>query len=507
MSVKLNYSPYTNRDFEATIAYLREHITDTNPDQWSDFFESNIGQNIMDMVAIQSDVLSYTANQISREMFLPTCQRYASALKHAKLVGYHPRGRTASSLYIKAEAPFPPAFATTDLRFAKGTQMSVGGLTFELPEQVVITAGSSTVELVLSNSEGQDDIFIADGSSYLTITTDEDPVIEDSWRVMVDGIEWTQATSLLLAQATYAYVAQLSSTGALEIQFGDGTSGLVPPSGAEIRVYYRTGGGVQGNIPSHSIDGTPLIGYLGTTPARITFKNDERATGGADEETIEEMKYNIPAWVRTVDKAITKEDYDTLARTFSDPIYGSVARAVAKLRYEPPVPTPLSGPYGNYVDVFVWSYSADGSFEPASIGLRQALYKYLHDRRVVCVQVCVTTGALMRVDVDLGTVYTDERFLLADVEADIHEAIDNYFVSSAFQPGQALRIADLYHAVDAVQGVDYFQTVEPIEDVYVMDIELIIKGEIWAYKSLVNIEILTYLNFPKVRSFLTPITY
>lgn len=478
MAVTLPYSPYTNRDFESTILFLRDYVQANNPDQWSDFFESNIGQNITDMIAIQSDVLSYVANQISREMFLPTCQRYASGLKHAKLVGYPVRGRTAASITLEGKTPFPVEFATTPLRFPAGTSMTLGTLTYELPEQVIVPAGSAAIELTLSNSEAQDDTFISDGTAYQTFTTTEAPVLDRSWEVRVNGTVWAQTDSLLLARATYAYTAQLTSNGNLEIQFGDGTSGLIPTAGATIEVTYRTGGGVEGNVAANAANGIQLVGYIGAQQYRITFNNPERATGGAEEETLEELKYNIPAWVRTVDKAITKEDYDTLARTFEDPVYGAVARAVAKLRYEPPVPSPLSGPYGNYIDVFIWAYSADGSFEPPSLGLKQALYQYLRDRRVVTVQCCVTDGAIVPVDVDCGVIVIDERFAIDDVEAAVTQAIEDYFISSAFQPGQSLRIADLYRAVDEVAGVDHFQMVTPTTDVNVMDIELIVRGNV-----------------------------
>jgi hypothetical protein len=478
MPVQLPYKPYTSRDFDTTVAFLRDYVSSTNPEQWSDFFESNIGQNIIDMIAIQSDVLSYVANQISREMFLPTAQRYASGLKHAKLVGYPVRGRTAASITLQAKTPFPAAMASTDVRFPAATQMELGDLTFELPEQVIIPAGTGAFSLTLSNSVADEDTFVSDGTAFQKFTTDGTPVLNASWKVTVNGLEWTQVNSLLIARATYSYSAQINSNGQLEISFGDGVSGLIPTSGATIKIKYRTGGGVDGNVPANSANGSQLVGFIGAQQYSFTFNNSSKATGGAEEESLEELKYNIPAWVRTVDKAITKEDYDTLARTFEDSTYGAVARAVAKLRYEPPVPSPLSGPYGNYVDVFIWAYSADDSFEPASQGLREAVYRYLHSKRIVTVQVCVTNGGLVPTDIDLGTILIDERFGVDAVSADVEAAVKNYFLSAAFQPGQSLRVSDLYSAVEAVEGVDHFQIVSPASDVHVMDTELIIRGNI-----------------------------
>lgn len=547
MTTTLPPIQYTARDFDAIVEFLQGVVESQNPDMWSDFFESNIGVNIIDMIAVQGDILSFVANQISREMFLPTCQRYASALKHAKLVGYKPRARTAASLTIQAKLPLPTELQTQSMRFLADQEVQVGDLTFQLPAEVIFpphrawgtntsvvvdklidstatfiadgrvpgeyvlnnATGTRTridtvdseiqltldddrftavgegylirgdaFELTVSHSEAQEDQFISDGSTYQSFTTTEAPTIDASWTVLVNSFEWTETDSLLLAQATYVYEATLTSTGALNIRFGDGVSGLIPPASAIIDVDYRTGGGVEGNVLSGASNGTQIIGYISTTSHRVTFNNDDAATGGADEETLDELKFNIPAWVRTVDKAVTQEDYNTLSRTFEDPVYGAVARATAKLRYVTPSGPPLSGPYGNYIDVFIWAYSLDDSFEAPSLGLKQALHAYLKDRRVVTVQVCVQDGVNVVLDVDMGVIIVDSRFALDAVEDNIDAAVAEFFTDAAFQPGQSFRISDYYRKIDGTAGVDHFQMVSPTADVAVLDTELVVRGTI-----------------------------
>ena len=460
---------YTARDFESIVEFLKSVVTAENPDLWNDFFESNIGMNIIDMIAAQGDVLSYVANQIAQEVFLTTCRRYASGLKYASGVGYSIRGRSSASVTIEAIPPFPAILATQPIVFSVGTTMAVGDVTFELPDDVTFPAGSVTMAMTLSNSFAQEDNEFSDGSTHQTFTTTESPVVEDSWSVEVDGFAWTEVETLMLEEATKTYDVSYNADETLTIKFGDGQMGKIPPNGAAIKITYRTGGGVEGNIIGGAAEGVEIVGYVGTTTVGVTFTNPNKGSGGADRETLEELKTNIPAWIRTVDKAITIEDYETLSMTFEDPTYGAVARAKAKLRE--------SGYEANIVDIYIWAYGTNG-YEIPSTGLKQALHEYLHGRRVATVTNCIKDGALHALDLNLGEITVDDRYALATVETAINMAIDAYFDSTNFQPGQAFRISDFYHVVDAVSGVEHFKMVSPTADVEIMDVELIIKGTV-----------------------------
>lgn len=102
---------------------------------------------------------------------------------------------------------------------------------------------------------------------------------------------------------------------ALERQFG-----AVPPRGAKIRmVAYRTGGGQKGNVQRGSLtvpkSAVPYVArVINHTPAR----------NGADAESLEEAVMRVPAMLRTRDRAVTLEDFETLTLRAGK---GSVARA------------------------------------------------------------------------------------------------------------------------------------------------------------------------------------
>ncbi len=100
---------------------------------------------------------------------------------------------------------------------------------------------------------------------------------------------------------------------------GSAQRGAIPPKGAQIMVTaYRTGGGLEGNVPAGSLrvmrTSVPFV-------QRVT--NLEAATGGEDAETDEAARKRAPVTLRAGRRAVTTGDYARLAVEAS----GAVARA------------------------------------------------------------------------------------------------------------------------------------------------------------------------------------
>ncbi len=87
--------------------------------------------------------------------------------------------------------------------------------------------------------------------------------------------------------------------------------GTIPPSGSEIRAqtYRYVIGGVEGNVPSDTINviRTPIAGITSVT-------NLGAASGGSDEESIEDAKRRGPEILRNRYRAVTVEDFEYLAK-------------------------------------------------------------------------------------------------------------------------------------------------------------------------------------------------
>jgi predicted phage baseplate assembly protein len=102
-----------------------------------------------------------------------------------------------------------------------------------------------------------------------------------------------------------------------EVVFGPGVReadgnirqyGAIPPRGASLEMSaYRTGGGKKGNV------GKGQIRVLKTSVPYVSrVENRRAAVGGAEAETVEEMKARGPMLLRTRGKAVTSQDFEQL---------------------------------------------------------------------------------------------------------------------------------------------------------------------------------------------------
>ncbi|WP_424094773.1 baseplate J/gp47 family protein [Moorena producens] len=107
-----------------------------------------------------------------------------------------------------------------------------------------------------------------------------------------------------------------------EVSFGNNQQGRIPALGSNnIRmVYYRTGGGKQGNKPAETITELKT-----TVPYVDSVTNLEAASGGSNQESLEWVKEQGPKTLRHRYKAVTAEDIEDLVYQAST----DVARAWA----------------------------------------------------------------------------------------------------------------------------------------------------------------------------------
>ena len=135
----------------------------------------------------------------------------------------------------------------------------------------------------------------------------------DHLQIQVGGVPWTMVDDIPAGPGNFYKVNPVTA----EILFGNhdpavGTgNGTKPPNGSIIQaVSYRyVAGGMSGNVGAATIKTmrTPVEGIIGVT-------NLFSADGGSDEEPIEDTKRRAPDVLRIRNRAITKEDYEYLAR-------------------------------------------------------------------------------------------------------------------------------------------------------------------------------------------------
>lgn len=122
-------------------------------------------------------------------------------------------------------------------------------------------------------------------------------------------VRWRQADNFVLSGPKSRTYLLEPMTG--KVTFGDGVNGMIPPVGSDniLALKYRSGGGVVGNVPSHSVT------QLQSPVENIDLvDNPQPADNGADTETLEMVLVRGPQSLKNRDRAVTCGDYVWLAK-------------------------------------------------------------------------------------------------------------------------------------------------------------------------------------------------
>jgi predicted phage baseplate assembly protein len=88
------------------------------------------------------------------------------------------------------------------------------------------------------------------------------------------------------------------------VTFGDGDHGLIPPAGSLITASYRYGGGAGANVPAGAASA-----LQGPVPGIAAVTNASAAAGGQDAQSVDELKQQAPAMLRSQQRVVTAADY------------------------------------------------------------------------------------------------------------------------------------------------------------------------------------------------------
>ncbi len=177
------------------------------------------------------------------------------------------------------------------------------------------TAGASVTEIMGNGSAATPNQTFTLRQSPLTYVQASTPNGRQSTlTVRASGVAWTEVPTLYAQPATaQVYAIENQSDGTSEVIFGDGVEGATLPTGQNnIIGYYRTGSGAAGNVAGGTIT-TLLQRPLGVSGVN----NPQAATGGADPESVDDVRSNAPQTVLTLGRAVSIADYQNFAATFA----------------------------------------------------------------------------------------------------------------------------------------------------------------------------------------------
>ena len=233
------------------------------------------------------------------------------------------------------------------------------------------------------------------------------------------------------------------------------------PQNTTLTVKYLEGGGLLANVGSgvlnkinsvdFSMDEDGLNGdTLTTVKDSLAVTNPQPATGGGDEETVEEIRYNALGSYSTQNRAVTKEDY--LARVYAmPPRFGSIAKAfIVQNDFVASDEVAESNPLA--LDLYVLTYNSDKRLTNVNDITKQNLQQYLEQYRILTDAINIRNGFIVNVGIDFELLplpsYNGKEVLIKVIEK-----VKDYFNLDKWQFNQPIMISTLSAEMDRVEGV------------------------------------------------------
>ena len=290
-------------------------------DQFRDYNFEGSGLNVLlDLLAYNTYYNSFYLNMVAAEAFLPTAQKRNSVVNLAKSLNYTPRSVTSASVSGTATLTLTSSPVSVTIPAYTSFTGSVDGTTYNFlnTSSVIVSSTSGVYSGTLSLREGQyinrrytvnlndpDQRFLIPNVNVDTLTLTVS-VLNSSTDSTVRT--FSKVTSLVeVSSTTRVYYIEEVEDGQYEIKFGDDIFGVALDAGNIVVLEYLVSNGSLANDIESLTYADAIAGV--TT---IDFVASDPAAGGADRESINQIKFNAPKAYEAQNRVVTADDYKTL---------------------------------------------------------------------------------------------------------------------------------------------------------------------------------------------------
>jgi hypothetical protein len=328
----LNRVKYSGLDFDTHFDDLRARLQIKFAQDFNDFALSSLGIMLIDLVSYGLDALSFYLDRRATDIYLETARTRKAVARLTRQLGYKMRAAIASSVDLNVAVLNPQVFS---IPVPKGFQFQgPNDVVFEAAQEVTFPPGSGSGDVkIVPCYEGQTfvETFVSDGSANQVFELRRVPVgsfvVSGTVLVKVNGADFSESEFITFDETDQFEVGYNDDPPT--IRFGDGVAGNIPTAGATIQVTYVASRGRTGQVTKGTIEDvvTPLV--VNFTTIRLSVANPKGSVGGDDPETIDHAKKFAGRVFKARQVAVTRSDYEALAGSFADPLFGRVAVAQA----------------------------------------------------------------------------------------------------------------------------------------------------------------------------------
>lgn len=451
-------NPY-QRSYDSIKEKLKATIRERIP-EITDFSEGNIFMILVSIFAAIAEVIHYYIDNLARESFFVSARRYSSLYKHAKLVDYHIKCANPASVDL--------TMYTSDGN-TLGTSFTIPtGTTFVASDgkRFVVTAPAGIYwDKTLNPKSIKVPVVQKETTSVVSLGQITNPnvaipvtgipsgkqYVEGSMIMAINGTYWTLVDTFAYYKSNdKVFKVELDGNLQPQIIFGDGTFGQLPSLNGEITIQYEVTYGAEGNLAKNTITTIPSI--TGVDTSNISVNNFIACSGGTDYENFAMLKEHIPLSVKTLGVAITKEDFEAVAKNIP-----GVNKAYAEYFC------------GKQLNLYI---TPDNGEITASQALLDAVSSQISVSKVITTAVSVLPVYKANIYID-AEIYGKKSFSAIDIRSQIVEALDGQYGLDDADLGRAVRVSDIYALIDNLPTVDYLN----INKMYLLPSPVILSSE------------------------------
>ncbi len=453
----------TSKEFLSIRQSMLDTIDQIAP-EWTDRYAGDLGIVLVELMAYMGDILSYNIDKAQNESYLATAQERKNIIKLLELIGYN--------LKSGSPAQVPMAIITTQdlVTIPKGTivESNVGGYRFESLENIVLQeagvycqaeyASQLSLALGVEVNAINNAIFSSgitktallgksNGKANQTFILSDIGIVIGSnsdLSLQINGATWTAQESFLDTESdSLVYTYRLNDDDTITITFGNDLNGAIPAINQNINITYRAGVGQKYNAI-----GIGAISNLKSSIQGIaTIYNVAQPSGGSDSESNDSAKRNGPLSLKALDRAITLQDFETLA--IKTPNAGiKSARAVAgEGAYDVEVYVACEGqnpiPSGRWYRDF-----------NTGTGIVGMVGRYLFDRKPIPTRLLVAPcrSVQIKLNAKIGAL---SNYLNAEVKLNVLNSIRTELLRLSDSFGRSLPLSRVIQIIENSRGVDY----------------------------------------------------
>jgi hypothetical protein len=454
---------YTNKDYESLRRELLARVPQLT-DRWTDFNASDLGVVLLELFCGIGDMLAYYLDAQAAEAFLPTARQRQNVINLCKLISYRLDTPVAATTTLRFALAAP---LDEDLTIPAGTacraRLEDGDVEFETALDAVIPRGRTEVDVDARQGRRKSESFTGTGEPGQQLVLAGKSIAQGSIRVRIQEREWTEVAHFQESDAgSLHFQTETDALDETTIVFGDGVHGAVPPPGEPVEVEYLETLGAAGNLGPNLVTEVLDAVYLDGAQVALSVTNPAPATNGADRETLEHARRQAPAELRSLWKAVTKEDYKALAEGFPGVAKAQIldVNDCGNIRYY-------------QVNLAV---APDGG-GPPSVLLKRDLAEFLESRKVITVEINLFDPVYRPVSID-ADVFAHAGEDLDLVRSRVEDALTEHFAFDRMDFGKAVRFSDLVALIDGVRGVSHVRMYAPQEDIEVRAGEIAVLGQV-----------------------------